>query len=63
MPEAERTEVREILAGYGVQGEALDNVVAAITGNPKRWVDRMERRADTDSAARFRSREGKIRRR
>jgi len=58
MPEAERTEVREILAGYGVRGEALDNVVAAITGNPKRWVDfmlRNELNIETPDPARARN--------
>jgi VIT1/CCC1 family predicted Fe2+/Mn2+ transporter len=58
MPEAERTEVREILAGYGVRGEALDNVVAAITGNPQRWVDfmlRNELNIETPNPARARN--------
>jgi len=58
IPEAERKEVREILAGYGVRGEALDNVVAAITGNPKRWVDfmlRNELNIETPDPARARN--------
>jgi VIT1/CCC1 family predicted Fe2+/Mn2+ transporter len=43
IPEAERAEVREILAGYGLVDETLDNAVAAITANPRRWVDFMLR--------------------
>jgi VIT1/CCC1 family predicted Fe2+/Mn2+ transporter len=42
-PEAERTEVREILAGYGLHDETLDSAVRAITANPRQWVDFMLR--------------------
>src|SRR5579863_8196798 len=42
-PEAERAEVREILAGYGLGDEALENAVAAITANPRHWIDFMLR--------------------
>lgn len=42
-PEAERIEVRDILAGYGLHDEALDKAVAEITANPNRWVDFMLR--------------------
>jgi len=42
-PEAERAEVREILAGYGLGDEMLDSAVAAITANPRHWVDFMLR--------------------
>jgi VIT1/CCC1 family predicted Fe2+/Mn2+ transporter len=42
-PEAERIEVRDILAGYGLHGEALDNAVGEITAKPDRWVDFMLR--------------------
>jgi VIT1/CCC1 family predicted Fe2+/Mn2+ transporter len=34
-PEAERAEVREILAGYGLQSEMLESAVAAVTANPR----------------------------
>jgi vacuolar iron transporter family protein len=42
-PEAERAEVRDILAGYGLLNETLENAVAAVTSNPRRWVDFMLR--------------------
>jgi VIT1/CCC1 family predicted Fe2+/Mn2+ transporter len=42
-PEAERAEVREILAGYGLGDEALESAVAAITANPRNWIDFMLR--------------------
>jgi vacuolar iron transporter family protein len=42
-PDAERAEVREILAGYGLFDETLENAVAAVTANPRRWVDFMLR--------------------
>jgi len=42
-PEAERAEVREILAGYGLQSEMLESAVAAVTANPRHWVDFMLR--------------------
>jgi VIT1/CCC1 family predicted Fe2+/Mn2+ transporter len=42
-PEAERSEVREILAGYGLGGEMLEGAVAAITASPRHWIDFMLR--------------------
>jgi len=42
-PDAERAEVHDILAGYGLLGETLENAVAAVTANPGRWVDFMLR--------------------
>jgi vacuolar iron transporter family protein len=42
-PDAERAEVREILAAYGLRDETLENAVAAVTANPRRWVDFMLR--------------------
>src|SRR5579864_2705363 len=39
----ELKEVREIFAGYGLVGAALDNVVSAIASDRKRWVDFMMR--------------------
>jgi VIT1/CCC1 family predicted Fe2+/Mn2+ transporter len=43
LPDAEAAEVREIFAGYGLQGEPLDAAVAAIRSNPKGWVQFMMR--------------------
>jgi VIT1/CCC1 family predicted Fe2+/Mn2+ transporter len=40
-PEEERQEVREIYAAKGLSGETLEAVVAALTKDPKRWVDLM----------------------
>lgn len=42
-PEAERTEVSEILASYGLRGDVLENAVDSITATPRRWVDFMLR--------------------
>lgn len=39
----EIAEVREIFAGYGLAGAALDNVVTAIAADRKRWTDFMMR--------------------
>jgi VIT1/CCC1 family predicted Fe2+/Mn2+ transporter len=39
----EINEVRAIFAGYGLDGTALDGVVAAITSDRKRWTDFMMR--------------------
>jgi len=40
-PEEERQEVRELYAAKGLSGETLEIVVAALTKDPKRWVDLM----------------------
>lgn len=42
-PAGERDEVREILLGYGLGGELLDNAVAAITADKDQWVRMMLR--------------------
>jgi VIT1/CCC1 family predicted Fe2+/Mn2+ transporter len=42
-PEAERAEVREILASFGLRDPTLESAVAAITENPRRWIDFMLR--------------------
>ena len=39
--EIELGEVRDIFAGYGLEGEALNKVVDAISSDKKRWVDFM----------------------
>ncbi len=39
----ELKEVRDIFAGYGLSGVALDNVVGAIASDRKRWIDFMMR--------------------
>ncbi len=39
----ELKEVRDIFAGYGLSGAALDNVVGAIASDRKRWIDFMMR--------------------
>lgn len=41
--EAEVAEVREIFAGYGLQGATLESVVTALSANKKPWVDFMMR--------------------
>jgi vacuolar iron transporter family protein len=43
VPEIERAEVRDVLAGYGLQDEALENAVACVTADPERWVRFMMR--------------------
>ena len=43
MPEAETEEVRQIFSGYGLQGEALDAAVTAISSHPSGWVKFMMR--------------------
>lgn len=42
-PDAERAEVREILAGYGLRDKTLDSAVDAITSNPGTWIHFMLR--------------------
>ena len=41
--EFEIAEVRHVFEGYGLTGEALGNVVGAVTADRKRWVDFMMR--------------------
>ncbi len=43
IPETERQEVHEILAGYGLEDAALENAVAAVTADHERWVHFMMR--------------------
>lgn len=38
LPEVERREVREIFAGYGLEGAALDGATAAVTAAPGPWL-------------------------
>lgn len=42
-PAGERDEVREILLGYGLKAELLENAVAAITADKDQWVRMMLR--------------------
>lgn len=42
-PAGEREEVREILIGYGLQGELLDGAVASVTADRDQWVRMMIR--------------------
>lgn len=43
LSDKERQEVREVFAGYGMQGAVLEAAVDAIAAEPKRWVDFMMR--------------------
>jgi VIT1/CCC1 family predicted Fe2+/Mn2+ transporter len=43
IPAAETEEVRQIFAGYGLTGDALDNATVAISSNPEGWVRFMMR--------------------
>lgn len=43
IPEAERGEVRGILASFGLAGKALEDATAAVTADRERWVEFMMR--------------------
>jgi VIT1/CCC1 family predicted Fe2+/Mn2+ transporter len=43
VPELERSEVRDILAGHGLEADVLDKAVAAVTSNRQRWLEFMMR--------------------
>lgn len=43
LADRERREVEDIFTGYGLSGEQLKSVVAAISADPERWVDFMMR--------------------
>src|SRR6185437_6525937 len=43
VPEVEASEVRQIFAGYGLQGQPLDRAVDAVSSNPDGWVRFMMR--------------------
>ncbi|PCI87451.1 MAG: hypothetical protein COB24_06220 [Hyphomicrobiales bacterium] len=40
-PEGEREEIRQIYAAKGLNGQALEDTVSAITSNPKVWINTM----------------------
>jgi hypothetical protein len=44
LPEREAAEVRDIFAGFGLAGAALETVVEAVTSDKTRWVDFMMRK-------------------
>lgn len=41
IPEGEREEIRQIYAAKGLKGDALEQVVAALTGDTATWIDTM----------------------
>src|SRR5579872_4274945 len=43
LPDREIEEVRQVLRGLGLAGEALESVTAAISAEPQRWTDFMMR--------------------
>jgi vacuolar iron transporter family protein len=43
LPEVEAQEVRDVFAGYGLQGQALESAVQAVRSSPEGWVRFMMR--------------------